>query len=94
MAVTVPQLCNAEKLATALNIKVDRVVDMAEELGEPIDSTTRPLPAELIELLGLEFNATVTVAHPTLAACVHASPPPPSLSRLGVCLDVCMHSFD
>ena len=72
-AVSVPELCTADRLAQALGTPVQKVMDAAEEMGEPLDSSSHPLPRELMELIGLEFNTTVSVVEVDLGR-----RPPPS----------------
>ena len=72
-AVSLPELCTADRLAQALGTPVQKVMDAAEEMGEPLDSSSHPLPRELMELIGLEFNTTVSVVEVDLGR-----RPPPS----------------
>ena len=58
--IKVPALiCNAEIFAKRAGLPLKRLLRMAEDLGEPIDSALLPLAPELIELLALECEATL-----------------------------------
>ncbi len=54
--VKVPELCTAERLARELRLPLPKLQSAAEALGEPIDTASRPLPQELIELLAEEVG--------------------------------------
>lgn len=75
--VTVPELCTAERLAQSLGAPLQKLIDRANAVGADVSSASRPLPADLIELLGLEFGATVKIVEVD----VRRRPPPSAEER-------------
>jgi hypothetical protein len=57
----VPELCTAERFAQELRMSTPKLQELAEELGEHIDAPSRPLTAEVMELLAMEVGATLQI---------------------------------
>ena len=61
MVLRVPELCTAERFAQELRMSTPKLQELAEELGEHIDAPSRPLTAEVMELLAMEVGATLQI---------------------------------
>ena len=89
--VRVPELCTAERLSQEFGMPAGKLMELAEELGETIDSSGRPLTTELMELLAMELGATLQITpvdvgrRPALSEAEHAMLPvrPPVVTLMG-----------
>ena len=61
LVLRVPELCTAERFAQELRMSTRKLQELAEELGEHIDAPSRPLTAEVMELLAKEVGATLQI---------------------------------
>ena len=78
LSIQVPELCTAAALAQELKVSAEKLIQAADELGETIEGPSRPLATDVVELLSLEFGATVDVVPVDLGR----RPPPSEEERV------------